>query len=278
MPYEAEISRDNPTCFLFLIDQSGSMSDPFGGGQGSESKADGLAVAINACLHELILKCTKGDVYRYFEVGVIGYGAQTGPALGGALAGRPLVWVDELYANPLRFTTLTKKVSGGAGGLVDQTVSFPIWFEAVADNGTPMTAAFQQALAILQPWVRAHPDAFPPVVMNFTDGEPTDGDPTPIANSIQQLTTRDGNVLVLNLHISSNRAAAITFPDSEAALPDNQARVLFRMSSVLPEFMHGPAADYGYSLKPQSRGFVFNAQIEQIIGFLNIGTRANNLR
>ena len=32
MPYTAEISRANPTCFLFLIDQSGSMADPFGGG------------------------------------------------------------------------------------------------------------------------------------------------------------------------------------------------------------------------------------------------------
>ena len=27
MPYTAEISRANPSCFLFLIDQSGSMQD-----------------------------------------------------------------------------------------------------------------------------------------------------------------------------------------------------------------------------------------------------------
>jgi hypothetical protein len=27
MSYSAEISRDNPTCLLFVIDQSGSMSD-----------------------------------------------------------------------------------------------------------------------------------------------------------------------------------------------------------------------------------------------------------
>ena len=42
MPYQAEISRSNPTCFLFLLDQSGSMSDPFAGGAG-RSKADELA-------------------------------------------------------------------------------------------------------------------------------------------------------------------------------------------------------------------------------------------
>ncbi len=27
MAYAAEISRNNPTCFLFLIDQSGSMAE-----------------------------------------------------------------------------------------------------------------------------------------------------------------------------------------------------------------------------------------------------------
>jgi hypothetical protein len=31
MPYEAELSRANPTCLVFLIDQSSSMAEPFGG-------------------------------------------------------------------------------------------------------------------------------------------------------------------------------------------------------------------------------------------------------
>ena len=31
MPYTAEISRNNPTCFVFLLDHSGSMADNFGG-------------------------------------------------------------------------------------------------------------------------------------------------------------------------------------------------------------------------------------------------------
>ena len=39
MPYTAEISRANPTCFLFLIDQSGSMADSFGT-EGAGRKAD----------------------------------------------------------------------------------------------------------------------------------------------------------------------------------------------------------------------------------------------
>ena len=44
MPYQAEISRSNPSCFLFLIDQSGSMSDPFAGGEAKRKKADLVAI------------------------------------------------------------------------------------------------------------------------------------------------------------------------------------------------------------------------------------------
>ena len=46
MPYTAEISRTNPSCFLFLIDQSGSMQEPFGtsdGASGGKTKAESLA-------------------------------------------------------------------------------------------------------------------------------------------------------------------------------------------------------------------------------------------
>ena len=34
MSYTAEISRINPGCFLFLVDQSGSMSGALGGQPG----------------------------------------------------------------------------------------------------------------------------------------------------------------------------------------------------------------------------------------------------
>jgi hypothetical protein len=36
MPYNAEISRGNPSCFIFLMDQSGSMADAWGGEAGKK--------------------------------------------------------------------------------------------------------------------------------------------------------------------------------------------------------------------------------------------------
>jgi hypothetical protein len=61
MAYTAEISRVNPSCFLFVIDQSGSMSDPFGGSDSGPSKAEQLATVINRSLHNLIIKCSKDN-------------------------------------------------------------------------------------------------------------------------------------------------------------------------------------------------------------------------
>lgn len=178
MSYEAEISRANPSCFLFLLDQSGSMADSFPGESGS-SKADQLATIINRWLTDLVIKCSKDEgVRHYFDVGVIGYGRQVGPALSGPLAGKLFVSVTELAESPARVEDRTQKVSDGAGGLVEQSIKFPVWIDAKADHGTPMCQAMDLAGESLSGWIRTHADAFPPVVINITDGESTDGDPS----------------------------------------------------------------------------------------------------
>ena len=74
MPYSAEISRTNPACVLVLVDQSGSMDEPFAG-QEDKKKSEGVADAVNRLLQNMVLKCAKADGVRdYFHVGVIGYG------------------------------------------------------------------------------------------------------------------------------------------------------------------------------------------------------------
>jgi hypothetical protein len=279
MTYSAEISRTNPSCFLFLIDQSGSMDDPFGAGESQRKKADGVADAINRLLQNLVIKCAKSEGVRdYYHVGVLGYGANTGVAFGGALAGKELVPVSELADNPARIEERAKKVDDGAGGLVDQTVKFPVWFDAVGHGGTPMCDALTRAKTILTAWLADHPSCFPPIVINITDGESTDGDPTSAAEALKALAGDDGNVLLFNLHLSSQRSAPIEFPDNESALPDQYAQLLFRLSSLLPDYMRTVASQEGYSVTDGSRGFVFNAELVSVIRFLDIGTRPSNLR
>jgi hypothetical protein len=279
MAYSAEISRGNPSCFVFLIDQSGSMADVFGAGEGNQKKADGVADAINRLLQNLVIKCAKEEGVRdYFHVSVVGYGAQVGPAFSGALAGRQLVPISEIGNSPARIEQRNKKVSDGAGGLVDQQVRFPLWFEPTANGGTPMRQALGEAKTIVEGWLGQHPNSFPPIVINITDGESTDGDPTAAADEIRKLKTNDGEVLLFNVHLSAQKAAAIEYPSSESNLPDQFAQQLFRMSSVLPEYMLNIAKKEGMNVGEGSRGFVFNADMVAVIKFLDIGTRPSALR
>lgn len=248
MPYTAEISRAQPSCLVFLIDQSGSMDEvmnpenpraldrpvqvdgmTYTHTAGGKTKAQAVADAVNKLLQNLVIKCAGGEGLRdYFHVSVIGYGGDTtasrvGPAFGGTLAGRDLVPISEIGNTPSRVDERAKKVDDGAGGLVEQKVKFPIWFDAVAAGGTPMCAAFQKAHAILSGWNAQHGSSFPPICINITDGESTDGDPSAVAEQIKSLASSDGNVLVFNIHITARQGIAVEYPENDSSLADKNA-------------------------------------------------------
>jgi len=273
MPYTAEIRRTNPTCFLFLVDQSSSMLEPMGGSE-EKSKAQGVADAINRLLQNLAIKCAKSEGIRdYFHVGVIGYGGRVAPAFGGTLAGHSLAPISEIAKSPLRVEQRTRKVDDGAGGLIEQKFKFPVWFEPVGQGRTPMCKALGLAHATMAQFLRDFPECYPPLIFNITDGESTDGVPENDATKLRELASTDGNVLLLNAHLSDKPLRPIEYPDREEGLPDQYARLLFRMSSVLPPKMQSAAKNEGFIVTPASRGFVFNADLVAIIRFIDIGTQ-----
>jgi len=243
------------------------------------TKAQGVADAINRLLQNLVIKCAKSEGVRdYYNVGVIGYGTQVGPAFAGSLAGRELVPISDIATMPARIEERSKKVDDGAGGLVEQKIKFPVWFDPIGNGGTPMCQAFTRAQTIMSAWLAQHPSCFPPIVINITDGEATDGDPTNAAEKLKALSSEDGAILLFNVHISNAQGTPLEYPDSEAGLPDQYAQLLFRISSVLPEYMRSIAQQEGYAAQEGTRGFVFNADMTSVIKFLDIGTRPSNLR
>lgn len=280
MPYNAEISRANPSCFLFLVDQSLSMKEPFGVSDNGLTKSNGVADAVNTLLQNLVSKCTKSDGIRdYYFVGVIGYGGNgVGPAFGGQLARKDLVAISLVGNYPARVEQKVKQVTDPRGNLVDRRFNSPIWFEPVAGGGTPMCAALKKAAEILKPWLLQHPYCFPPLVINISDGESSDGMPTQAARDLTSLTSSDGGVLLFNLHLSSFSQKAIVYPDKEDELEDEYAKDLFRISSPLTSYMRKVLSDEGYRITDNSRGFAFNADMSCLIKFLDIGTRPANLR
>ena len=157
---------------------------------------------------------------------------------------------------------------------MEESFKLPVWFDPVAEDGTPMCQAFGMARSVLEPWVQAHANSFPPIVINITDGEATDGDIRPPSEQLQRLSTDDGEVLLFNAHLSSRPGAPALYTENESTLPDEFSRLLFQISSILPPHIREAVKNEGYSVGPHSRGFVFNVEMIEVIKFLDIGTRA----
>src|SRR5262249_33900155 len=159
---------------LLLIDQSRSMDEPFFGAFG-QSKASAVADAVNRLLQNLVLRSAKGDGVRdYFRIGVIGYGKTIKAGLGGSLPFDILLPTGRASAPPLGVERRTKLVPGGAGGTVEQTVKFPVWCAREANGQTPMGGAVAAAARGVKGFAEQSPASSPPIVMNLTDGVPSD--------------------------------------------------------------------------------------------------------
>lgn len=279
-PYTQEISRQNKACFLFLLDQSYSMEEPLG--HSRNRKCDELVSAINGWLQNMAIRASGDEgIKDWMDVGVFGY--RTDPratpiiesALQGPLAGRQLVSIKEIGDHPARIETRVQAIPDDqTGEMIEIPCEAPVWVDPKAEGGTPMCHMLYRAHEILSNWIAEHPRSFPPIVIHITDGESQDGDPTPYAEALRALATEDGNVLLFNCHLSMTACDPFMFPASEQGLPDEFAKVLFRMSSVLPDPFLRHAVAEGFPLQPGARGMAFNADMVCLIQFLNMGTQA----
>ena len=280
MPYTADISRNNPGCFLFLIDQSASMDGALGGQPGLR-KMDGAADAVNRILDAISQRCSQGmDVRDYFHVGLLTYTTddQGKPNVQSTLPGtspeQPFLTISEVV-DAATVEDREVKEPDGAGGLVEVTRKFPVWLRPEARWGTPMCNALSVASEALHGWIVDHPSSYPPMVISVTDGAAGDGNPVPLAEEIMAMKTDDGNVLVYNAHLSEMSATPVQYPSDESEVPpDEYAAQMFRMSSEFPDSVVELAAGMGLPVKEGSRGYVYNADMVALVQFLDIGTRA----
>jgi len=270
MTYRRRIDRLNPGLIIVLVDQSDSMAELINGGR--VSKAQAVAEQINTLLYELILRCVntpREPPRAYFYVSVIGYStagdgeSTVEPALTIASSDGAISTTD-LAASPLRVESRT----GAHGGAINA----PVWVEPVSRGGTPMCGALDRAGRLAASWVARHPSAFPPVVVNLSDGEATDGDPAVWAGRLRSLSTADGHLLLFNLNMSAESGTTSLFPSDADFLASKYATKLFQMSSPLPSSMVDIARAQGIAVRPDARGFAFNADIKALTLFLNVGT------
>ncbi len=279
--YKQPWGSTNPGCLIILLDQSASMSDKFGLNQagGGERKCDMVATILNGFLNELIVTNTVAhkdgttEVRPRADVAVIGYeGSSIGSALSSILASKDFVTLPELQMNPITIEQRFRKEVDETGQVLQFPIPFPIWVTPIAGGGTPMCAALRHARNLAQEWTGTHPRSYPPVVINVTDGQATDGDPTAIAREISQISTSDGEALLFNVHITDINSAPVEYPSSVEDLPnDKYARLLFSTSSAIPDSSRNLlSSQVGKTISTDARGLIFNgdaASVRQMFVF-----------
>jgi hypothetical protein len=267
--YTAQITRETPAAFIFMIDQSGSMSNKLTFANQEMSKAEAVARIINKTFNELISRCTKNDGIRdYAYIALIGYGGKSDEeanfAWTGKLEGKSFVSISQLYEGHI-----------GIGGRNQRK-----WIEPIAQHKTPMHNAFLKAKELVQQWIQQHQnkDIYPPTIINITDGAATDADEKTLlqtVSEIKQLATLDGSTLVFNIHITEKQERPpITFPTHRNQLPnDTYAQLLYDLSSELPEIYHSEIANYkNQDIATSYVGMAYNADIDILVRMLNVGT------
>lgn len=276
----SEQSRQKPAFFIFLLDQSGSMIDPIGGG-GGKSKEEALAETLNAWIEMMIFSCANADgINNKLDVSIIGYCTDENgeaiiePALAGALAGRERVSIIELEENVARVEDRTlQRFDENTEAVIEIPYEHKVWVEPRANFGTPMCSALLKVYELIESWTAENMDSSPPIVINFSDGESTDANPLEYAESVLSHYTHQGNVLMFNCHMSIFESGGVLFPSTASELPlhlDPNAQTLFDISSELPKEAMESGLAMGFDLSPGARGLAFNADLVGIMKFLQM--------
>lgn len=216
------------------------------------------------------------DVRPRADICLIGYeGSNIGSVLGGVLAGRDFVTLPELQTYPADIEMRKQKDVDDTGREYEIDVPFPVWVRPKAGGGTPMRAALQRGRDLAQDWAMKHPDSYPPVIINVTDGAGTDGDPTGVAQEISQISTNDGQALLFNVHLTNLNEQPVLYPLYENELPnDKYARQLFSISSPIPEPGRVLLSTWlQRDVPPGARGMIFNGDASSVRLMFNFASK-----
>lgn len=283
IPYTAQITRNTPTAFIFLVDQSVSMKRTTMLNGESVTLAEAVARIVNNQINELVYRCIKTtEVRHYYDIAIIGYGHEVYSGWNGALAGRDFVTPAELKNNPFKTITVKEEKRTRKGTMIKEVEKVQ-WLEARCDgNWTHVHQALDKAKELLDKWMTEHhdKDCYPPTIINITDGvfnHSTKEHIVQQANELKALFTNDGNVLLWNIHITPDNQEQVMLPVSKDELKgDAYADLLYDMSSLLPTRYNQPISDIrGDMIDARHVAMATNTDMSTLIQLMDIGTPTN---
>jgi hypothetical protein len=265
--YKQEISRKNRGFIIFKLDRSSSMAKKFGRVKGI-TKSEALHTLTNDALQNLMRMSNDGEGTRdYMDVAVISIGGHNEAKV--LLAPTPIGQLQ----NKL------KRVATGKSGS-----KMGIWVDheepGAAEGTTPLKQGLELAHDLAKDWIGKNPHAFPPTVISVTDGmafeehrgqgyKQDDSIVEAAAHQLKSLKTSDGNVLLLMAHITDDEnAQEVKFPTHDKGL-DEHGRLMFKISSELPESMRRAA-----NLPAGTKGMMSQTDLKGLIEMFNLGTQS----
>lgn len=278
--YTQEITRSHRAAFVLLLDQSTSMQQQVQFGRLTATKAQMVAYTANSLITELIDRCRRSDGIRnYYDIAVIGY---SGESVRSLLPREGFNSVAELAQDMPPQTTVAfeEDLPDGTQTLVRHRQRE--WITPLAEGTTPMHEALHMVRDLVEAWCdeEQNAESFPPIVINITDGEPTDCteiDLRDVCTLIKRTATEDGNTLLINIHISTDhRLNSIIFPmQEELSQACNKARLLADCSSVMPAALNEAIREMkGVGAMPPYIGIGYNATVVELLSMINIGSRS----
>lgn len=278
--YTQEITRSHRAAFVLVVDQSTSMQQQVLFGRSISTKAEVVAYTANALITELIDRCRRTDGIRdYYDIAVIGY---SGDSVKSLLPREGFNSVVELAKQmpPLVSIAFEEDLPDGTQAIVRHRQRE--WIRPLAEGTTPMHEALHKVRNMVAEWCqrRENRESFPPIVINITDGEPTDctdADLRDVCTLIKRTATDDGNTLLINIHISTNlKLNSVIFPMHEELLQAcDKARLLADCSSIMPSALDEAIHELkGAGAMPPYIGIGYNATVVELLSMINIGSRS----
>ncbi len=232
--YTKSATSLTPALIIYLIDISASMNDP-SGSAAMQPKIEVVNMALKFAVRNMLRQCMRDlTVLPRYQLAIFAYNTQVYDLLGG-------------------IKTIAE---------VAQQIGTP---ELIANGKTKTEEGFAAVAKLLSVHLAEYQHCPAPLICHLTDGLITN-DPQALIKIVQDIKAmhvEDGNVLVENVYVADHmlRKSVQDWHSWHGVLKVNQltndyARLLFDLSSPLPESYRQNINDSGYRLQPGA-GAVF---------------------
>lgn len=256
--YDKIVNSTHPALILQALDTSNSMIESIGENQEGKAiaKIEALRDALTRIHDDLILKSRARKngqeiIKDLFHIYGITFGGE----------------IRNLYAKEL---------------VTPKDLNNSIEMTLLPSGRTPMGEAAKNLLTKLKELLKTgnYEDSYPPIVFALSDGHYTDENPVPYFQEIQNLSVKNGNVLVVTTFFSpeiSNIPGRL-FHDEDPNWSED-AKTMFQSASIVPNPVPKSLADYfdevkigGQNLKITSgdRLFFTVSELDALVAVLGI--------